>query len=186
MPKYYIFNFTILRYNKIEFMTTRLMKEKTCFLPFYKDTENPVNPNGHKTAYLWEDILQPDTLLDLINNYLHIHKETEKHYDKNKGLIEIEKETFIFPRFHQHDVVRKLLKAAKIEGVGHNYLIMHSAGSGKSNSIAWLAHQLASLYAKDSDTERLFDSILVITDRKNLDRQLQNTIKQFEQTKGVV
>ncbi len=172
--------------NEEVFMTTKLNKEKTYFLPFNKDTENPVNPNGHKTAYLWEDIFMPDTLLDLINNYLHIQTDTEKYYDKDKGLTETTKESFIFPRFHQLDVVRKLLDSVRTQGAGNNYLIQHSAGSGKSNSIAWLSHQLASLYRKDSDTERLFDSILVITDRKNLDRQLQNTIKQFEQTKGVV
>lgn len=163
--------------NEEVFMTTRLLKENTHFLPFNKDIENPVNPNGHKTSYLWEDILQPATLLDLINNYLHSQTETEKYYHKDKGLIEESKETFIFPRFHQLDVVRKLLNKVKVEGAGHNYLIQHSAGSGKSNSIAWLVHQLASLYGRESDTERMFDSIMVVTDRKNLDRQLQNTIK---------
>ena len=167
-------------------MTTRLMRGDTRFLPFNLDTENPVNPYGHKTAYLWEDILQPDTLLDLINNYLHIQTTSEKVHDKTKGLIEKETSAMIFPRFHQLDVVRKLLKQVKVDGVGKNYLIQHSAGSGKSNSIAWLAHQLASLYRHDDDKERLFDSIIVVTDRRILDRQLQNTIKQFEQTVGVV
>ena len=146
----------------------------------------PVNPNGHKTAYLWEDILQPDTLLDLINNYLHIQRNTEKYYDKNKGLTERSWDVFIFPRFHQFDCVRKLISAVRDDGIGKNYLIQHSAGSGKSNSIAWLAHQLASFYQHETDKDRLFDSIIVVTDRKVLDWQLQNTIKQFEQTKGVV
>ena len=172
--------------NEEVYMTTRLQGDKTRFLPFNKDTENPVNPKGHKTAYLWEDILQPDTLLNLISNYLHIQKHTEKTYDKNKGLIEREYENIIFPRFHQLDVVRKILSGVKSEGLGHNYLIQHSAGSGKSNSIAWLSHQLASFYQSPDDKDRLFDSIIVVTDRRVLDRQLQNTIKQFEQTTGVV
>jgi type I restriction enzyme R subunit len=173
--------------NEKVFMTTRLQEDKTRFLPFNLDTENPINPNGHKTAYLWEDILQPDTLLNLIQNYLHVQVNTEKYYDKDSGTVkEREYEVFIFPRFHQLDSVRKLLRAVKDEGVGHNYLIQHSAGSGKSNSIAWLSHQLASFYQKGSDTERLFDSIIVVTDRRVLDKQLQNTIKQFEQVQGVV
>ena len=172
--------------NEKVFMTTRLMKHNTRFLPFNLDTENPINHNGHKTAYLWEYILQPDTLLDLINNYLHIQTFTEKIYDKEKGLIEKESSTMIFPRFHQLDVVKKLLDQVKKDGVGENYLIQHSAGSGKSNSIAWLVHQLASHYKHEGDKKRIFDSIIVVTDRKVLDRQLQNTIKQFEQTQGVV
>ncbi|MBN1573613.1 MAG: type I restriction endonuclease subunit R [Deltaproteobacteria bacterium] len=172
--------------NEKVFMTTRLQGDGTRFLPFNKGTENPVNPNGHKTAYLWEDILQPDTLLELLKSYLHIQKITEKKFDKQKGLFEKEYETLIFPRYHQLDAVRTLLTAVRQQGVGHNYLIQHSAGSGKSNSIAWLAHKLASFYRKETDKERMFDSIIVVTDRKILDRQLQNTIKQFEQTTGVV
>ena len=172
--------------NEKVFMTTRLQGSKTRFLPFNKDIENPVNPNGHKTAYLWEDILQPDTLLNLIKNYLHIQKNTEKYYDKNNGLVEKEYEVLIFPRFHQLDSVRNILTGVKKEGVGKNYLIQHSPGSGKSNSIAWLSHQLASFYQNDTDKDRLFDSIIVVTDRRILDKQLQNTIKQFEQTSGVV
>lgn len=172
--------------NEKVFMTTRLSGAKTRFLPFNRDTENPVNPQGHKTSYLWEDILQPDTLLDLINHYLHLQTSTNKVYDQEKGLIEKESSAMIFPRFHQLDVVRKLLKQVKEKGVGQNYLIQHSAGSGKSNSIAWLVLQLAALYPHEQATRRLFDSIIVITDRKVLDRQLQNTIKQFEQTSGVV
>jgi type I restriction enzyme R subunit len=172
--------------NEKVFMTTRLQGDQTRFLPFNKDTENPVNPNGHKTAYLWEDILQPDTLLDLINNYLHVQKNTEKYFDKEKGLVEKNYDVFIFPRFHQLDVVRSILNGVRQEGIGNSYLIQHSAGSGKSNSIAWLSHQLASFYQHPTDKDRLFDSIIVVTDRKILDRQLQNTIKQFEQTTGVV
>jgi type I restriction enzyme R subunit len=168
-------------------MTTQLQEDKTRFLPFNLDTENPINPNGHKTAYLWEDILQPDTLLNLIQNYLHVQVNKEKYYDKDSGTVkEREYEVFIFPRFHQLDSVRKLLGGVREEGVGKSYLIQHSAGSGKSNSIAWLAHQLASFYQKGSDTDRLFDSIVVVTDRRVLDKQLQDTIKQFEQVQGVV
>ncbi len=168
-------------------MTTHLRGDKTRFLPFNKDTVNPVNPNGHKSHYLWEEIWQPATLLELIQNYLHLQKNIEKVYDPNSGeLIEKESQTFIFPRFHQFDAVRALLDGVRREGVGSNYLIQHSAGSGKSNSIAWLAHQLASFYQQRTDTERLFDSIIVVTDRRVLDQQLQNTIKQFEQVPGVV
>ena len=111
----------------------------------------------------------------------------EKVYDpKQDQVVEKEHERLIFPRFHQLDVVRNVLQAAKAEGVGHSYLVQHSAGSGKSNSIAWLSHQLAKLYRSEGDKERLFDSIIVVTDRRVLDQQLQQTIKQFEQTTGVV
>jgi len=172
--------------NEMVFMTTRLEGDSTRFLPFNKDTVNPVNQNGFKTAYLWEDILQPDVLLSLLNSYLHIQLVKEKFFDKTRGLIEVEHEVLIFPRYHQLDSVRKMLSALKTEGVGKTYLIQHSAGSGKSNSIAWLAHQLASFYQSENTKERLFDTIIVVTDRKVLDWQLQNTIKQFEQTRGVV
>ncbi len=172
--------------NEKVYMTTRLSSHKTRFLPFNLDTENPINPNGHKTAYLWEDIWQKDTLLDLIDNYLCLQKTTEKYFDKTKGLTEKTSEAMIFPRFHQLDCVRSIIEAVGNEGVGQNYLVQHSAGSGKSNSIAWLAHKLASFYQKSSDKDRLFDSIIVITDRCVLDEQLQDTIKQFEKTKGVV
>jgi len=173
--------------NEKIFMTTKLQGGNTKFIPFNKDTENPINPNGHKTAYLWKDILQPETLLSLIQSYIHVQIKTEKYYDeKSKGVKEQEHEMFVFPRYHQLDVVRDALNYARHCGAGHNYLVQHSAGSGKSNSIAWLAHQLASFYRQETDTERLFDSIIVITDRRILDRQLQKTITQFEQTPGVV
>jgi type I restriction enzyme, R subunit len=173
--------------NEEVFMTTKLSGEKTRFFPFNKATVNPVNPHGHKTHYLWEDILQPDTLLELIHNYLHLQTVSERVYDPQTGsVVEKTDEVFIFPRFQQLDVTRTLLALVRQDGVGHNYLVQHSAGSGKSNSIAWLAHQLASYYQHPTDTERLFDSIVVVTDRRVLDRQLQDTIKQFEQTEGVV
>ena len=173
--------------NEKAYMTSRLDGESTFFLPFNKDIENPVNPKGHKTAYIWEDIFTPETLLDLIANYLHLQKLTSKGYDSAKReIVEKTSEALIFPRYHQLDCVRKLIDAAKQDGIGHRYLIQHSAGSGKSNSIAWLAHKLAGLYRKAEDTERLFDSVIVVTDRKVLDQQLQKNIKQFEQVNGVV
>jgi type I restriction enzyme R subunit len=172
--------------NEKAFMTTRLEDEKSVFLPFNKDTENPVNPNGHKTAYIWEDIFSKDNLLDLLQNYLHLQQLVDRVYVEGKGVVEKTREVLIFPRYHQLDCVKTLLRAVKQEGTGNNYLVQHSAGSGKSNSIAWLSHKLASLYKTEQDKDRIFDSIIVVTDRTVLDQQLQNTIKQFEQTEGVV
>ncbi len=169
------------------FMTTQLEKEKSFFLPFNRDTENPMNPKGLQSAYLWEERWSPDSLLDIIGNYLHLQETHQKIYDSStQKIIDQKKETMIFPRFHQRDAVETLIDTVKKEGVGHHYLVQHSAGSGKSNTIAWLAHKLASLYQSEKDTQRLFDTIIVITDRKILDTQLQKTIKQFEQTQGVV
>ncbi len=168
-------------------MTTHLKADGTRFFPFNKGIENPVNPNGHKTAYLWEDILQPDNLIELINNFIHEQETTEKIYDpRTKAVRDEKRSVLVFPRYHQLDVIRKLKAAIVKEGVGHNYLIQHTTGSGKSNSIAWLAHLLTHLFRADTDTNRIFDSIIVVTDRRVLDRQLQNTIKQVEQVEGVV
>ena len=168
-------------------MTTHLQGSGTHFFPFNKGIENPVNPNGHKTAYLWEDILQPDNLMELINNFIHEQETTEKVYDPDLGGVRDVKHTvLVFPRYHQLDVIRKLRKAIVEEGVGRNYLIQHTTGSGKSNSIAWLAHLLTHLYRSPTDTKRIFDSVIVVTDRKVLDKQLQDTIKQVEQVDGVV
>jgi len=168
-------------------MTTHLQGRQTRFFPFNKDTENPVNPKGHKTAYLWEDILQPDNLMTLINNFIHEQEVTKKIYDPKISAVKDEKSrVLVFPRYHQLDVIRQLEKATVAEGVGHNYLIQHTTGSGKSNSIAWLAHLLTHLYRNPSDTHRIFDSIIVVTDRRLLDKQLQETIKQVEQVEGVV
>ncbi len=158
--------------NNAVFMTTRLANGATKFLPFNKDVKNPIVKDNFASCYLWEDILQADSLLDLLQNYIHYATDEESG-----------KEKIIFPRYHQLDAVRKLLNKAKENGSGINYLIQHSAGSGKSNSIAWLAHQLANLH---QDDELVFDSVVIITDRRVLDRQLQNTVKQFEQVKGVV
>ncbi len=168
-------------------MTTHLQGGKTRFFPFNKGIENPVNPNGHKAAYLWEDILQPDNLIELINNFIHEQETTEKVYDDKTKMVKDEKHrVLVFPRYHQLDVIRQLQAAIKKEGVGHNYLIQHTTGSGKSNSIAWLAHLLTHLYRSKTDTNRIFDSIIVVTDRRVLDKQLQNTIKQVGQIEGVV
>ena len=168
-------------------MTTHLQADGTRFFPFNKGIKNPVNPNGHKTAYLWEDILQPDNLIELINNFIHEQETTEKVYDpRTKAVRDEKRSVLVFPRYHQLDVIRKLKAAIVEEGVGHNYLIQHTTGSGKSNSIAWLAHLLTHLFRSDTDTSRIFDSIIVVTDRRVLDRQLQNTIKQVEQVEGVV
>ena len=168
-------------------MTTHLHGSGTRFFPFNKDIENPVNPNGHKTAYLWEDILQPDNLIELINNFIHEQETTEKVYDpKTKMVKDVKHNVLIFPRYHQLGVIRQLQAAIVAEDVGNNYLIQHTTGSGKSNSIAWLAHLLTHLYSSSDATNRIFDSVIVVTDRRVLDRQLQNTIKQVAQVEGVV
>jgi type I restriction enzyme R subunit len=165
------------------YMTTRLDGKKTFFLPFNlgdgTGAGNPENPDGYRTAYLWEQVWQRDSLLDILARFIHLQVE-----EKKVGGKKIRKETMIFPRYHQLDSVRKLEADAKMSGVGKNYLIQHSAGSGKSNSIGWLAHRLASLH-NDRD-EKVFDSVIVITDRIVLDRQLQDTIYQFEHKQGVV
>lgn len=167
-------------------MTTRLAGTSTYFLPFNRGSDggagNPPDRDGrnYKTAYLWEEVLQRDSLLDLLARFLHLNVE-EKTTDDGK---KIRKESLIFPRYHQLQAVREMVTWATREGVGHNYLVEHSAGSGKSNTIAWLAHRLSSLH--NERDERLFDSVVVITDRVVLDRQLQNTIYQFDHRQGVV
>ena len=168
-------------------MTTHLQGGGTRFFPFNKGIENPVNPNGHKSAYLWEDILQPDNLMELMDNFIHEQETTEKVYDPEIGGVkDVKGRVLVFPRYHQLDVIRKLKAAIVAEDVGHNYLIQHTTGSGKSNSIAWLAHLLTHLYRSPTDTNRIFDSVIVVTDRRVLDKQLQETIKQVEQVDGVV
>lgn len=167
-------------------MTTRLAGEATNFLPFNKgcdgDAGNPVDPQGrtYRTAYLWEEVLQRDSLLDLLARFLHLQVEEKRDEEGRK----FKKESLIFPRYHQLQAVRRLVDAARSEGLGHNYLIEHSAGSGKSNTIGWLTHRLASLH--DEQDQRIFDSVIVITDRRVLDQQLQDTIYQFEHRQGVV
>ena len=167
----------------LAYMTTRLEGTKTVFLPFNRGdgtgAGNPDNPGGYKTAYLWEEVWKRDSWLDIIGRFIHLQVE-----EKTIGGKKIVKETMIFPRYHQLVAVRKLESDARRVGAGTNYLIQHSAGSGKSNSIAWLAHRLASLH-NDTD-QKVFDSIVVITDRLVLDRQLQDTIYQFDHKQGVV
>jgi len=167
-------------------MTTRLAGNATHFLPFDKGLDggagNPPDPAGrsYRTAYLWEEVLERDSFLDLVARFIHLQLD-EKRDDRGR---KVKKETMIFPRYHQLEAVRHLVAAARGEGVGHNYLVEHSAGSGKSNTIAWLTHRLASLH--DPRDERIFDSVIVVTDRRVLDQQLQDTIYQFEHKRGVV
>jgi len=166
------------------YMTTKLNGKDTFFLPFNKGVNdgagNPANPNGYTTAYLWEEIFAKDVWLRILGRYLHLQQEYKEDYTGKKQL----KETLIFPRYHQLDVVSQLIANAKQNGSGHNYLIQHSAGSGKSNSIAWLAHQASSLH--NSDNQQVFDTVIVLTDRTVLDSQLQETISQFDHKDGVV
>ena len=168
------------------FMTTRLAGNATQFLPFNKGCDgaagNPPHPGGrtYRTAYLWEEVLERDSLLDLLARFIHLQIDEKR--DENSG--KAKRETMIFPRYHQLEAVRLLVDAARRTGVGHNYLVEHSAGSGKSNTIAWLTHRLASLH--DAAHARVFDSVIVVTDRIVLDQQLQDTIYQFEHKRGVV
>lgn len=165
------------------YMATRLAGNDTVFLPFNKGNHggagNPENPGGYRTAYLWEEVWERESFLDILGRFAHVATEEKQVSGKL-----VTKETVIFPRYHQLDVVRKLEAAARNEGPGHNYLVQHSAGSGKSNSIAWLAHRLATLHGEND--ERVFDSVVVITDRLILDRQLQDTVFQFDHKVGVV
>jgi type I restriction enzyme, R subunit len=168
-------------------MTTRLRGKETHFLPFNRGHDhgagNPPVERNWKTNYLWDEILQADNLLEILQRFMHLEVK-EKQVKTDKGARTIKKETMIFPRYHQLDAIRKLVSHAKANGAGRNYLIQHSAGSGKSNSIAWLAHRLASLH--DENDEKVFHSVVVVTDRRVLDQQLQNTIYQFEHKTGVV
>ena len=173
------------------FLTTRLARAKTEFLPFNTGTSGPGNsggagnppaPPGHyRTSYLWEEVWQPDAWLDILRRFLHLEQPP-----KQTGRVRISphERRLIFPRYHQWHAVRELTAHAADHGSGHNYLIQHSAGSGKSNTIAWLAHRLSNLHGDDN--EPVFDKVLVITDREVLDRQLQDTIYQFEHEAGVV
>lgn len=168
------------------FMTTRLAGSATYFLPFNKGLDggagNPPDPAGraYRTAYLWEEVWQRDSLMDIFARFVHLQVDEKRTDDGRK----IKKETMVFPRYHQLRAVRELEDAARLEGPGHNYLVEHSAGSGKSNTIGWLAHRLASLH--NENDRKVFDSVIVITDRRVLDRQLQDTIYQFEHRQGVV
>ncbi len=169
------------------YMATRLQGDDTFFLPFNKGTSEgaagndvPEDVNQYATDYLWNEVLLPDNLLNILARFVHLQIEEKEDWEGRK----YKKETLIFPRYHQWDVVNKLIEAARTEGPGHRYLIQHSAGSGKSNSIAWVAHQLSSLY--DAVGHKQFDSVIIVTDRTVLDDQLQDTIYQFEHVDGVV
>ena len=170
------------------YMTTKLAGKDTFFLPFNQGHDggagNPPPQEGkYRTSYLWEEVLARDSLMDILARFLHLEVE-EKQVVTQKGIMRNKKETMIFPRYHQLDAVRKLISSSKAQGAGHNYLVQHSAGSGKSNSIAWLAHRLSSLH--NTDDKKIFDTVVVITDRRVLDQQLQDTIYQFEHKQGVV
>ena len=168
-------------------MTTRLDGENTRFLPYNRGITNPSVPDDYKVAYLWREILTPTSLLDILENFVLETTESEKEWSSIQGrVVEKKKDLLVFPRYHQLDVIRNLTDQIKREGAGHNYLIQHTTGSGKSYSIGWLAHGLTSLYRHATDTTRLFDTIIVVTDRKVLDRQLQKTLTDLEQTSGVV
>jgi type I restriction enzyme R subunit len=167
------------------YVTTQLAGPRTRFLPFnkgkYGGAGNPPVPptrQGYATAYLWEETWARDSVLDLIRQFIHEFEEEDQHGKKTGRRF------LIFPRYQQLDCVRRLVSHARAAGASQGYLIQHSAGSGKSFTIAWLAHQLATLH--DATDQRVFDSIVVVTDRKVLDRQLQSTMRQFEQTLGVV
>lgn len=164
--------------NREVWMTTKLVGEETVFLPFNKGDNgaagNPLDPiSGHRTAYLWQEVWQREGWLEILGRYLVAQK------DKKKQL-----KTVIFPRYHQLDATRKIQQAVLDEGAGQKYLIQHSAGSGKTNSIAWSAHFLADLH--DADQKKVFDSVLVVSDRTVIDSQLQDAIFDFERTAGVV
>lgn len=174
------FNKRILAYFCVDlnqaWMTTKLAGEHTYFLPFNQGSNgagndggkgNPANPDGYPTDYLWKKVFQADSMMDIIQKF-----------------ISLQGDRLIFPRYHQMDVVRKLISDVKTNGVGHNYLIQHSAGSGKSNSIAWLAYRLASLH--DDENRAIYSSVIVVTDRTVLDAQLQATISGFDHTLGTV
>lgn len=199
-PKEPVFGFNkrILAYFACDlydvYMTTRLEGPMTNFLPFNQGSNgaghdggagNPPNPTGgYVTSYFWENVLQKDKLLDILQKFISYEK-TEKKEIMPDGSANIKKtEKIIFPRYHQIDVVRKLVDHVRENGPGHNYLIQHSAGSGKSNSIAWTAYRMASLH--NAENEAVYDSVIVVTDRRVLDQQLQATISSFDHTLGSV
>jgi type I restriction enzyme R subunit len=167
-------------------MCTELKGRGTFFLPFNKALVNQ-DDNDYATSYLWKDVLRKDSLLDLIQNYANLQINKEKYYDnQTKALREKEKPILIFPRFHQRRAVQNLLEAVRQDGVGNKYLIQHSAGSGKSNTISWLAHRLSDFYQHPDDEKALYNSVIVVTDRRVLDKQIQDNIRQFEQMPGTV
>lgn len=170
--------------NDLVYMATQLAGKSTYFLPFNKGFENgagnPVNPSGFKSAYLWEEILQKDNLLQIISEFMLVSVEVTTDEEGNQK----EKEMLIFPRYHQLDAVKKLVAHAREHGAGQNYLIQHSAGSGKTKTISWLAHKLASLQSPYN--AKIFNSVIVVSDRRVIDKQLRDEVLQFQQVEGVV
>jgi len=175
------------------YMATRLLGESTVFLPFNRGSHpgevqcgagNPQHPSGYRTGYFWEDVLGRETFMDILANFIFVEEKEEKVEDGKGGFRIERKETMIFPRYHQLDSVNKLIATVGREGPGQNYLIQHSAGSGKTNSISWLSHRLASLHSRDD--RKVFDCVVVITDRQVLDRHLQEAVYQIEHAQGVV
>ncbi len=168
-------------------MTTRLLGNKTYFLPYNQDLHNPPVETGYRTKYLWEEILTTRSLLDIIENFVHVSEQKEFYFNRKIDKVESKtEEILIFPRYHQLTLIRSLRKKLKVDGVGNNYLVQHTTGSGKSYSIGWLAHTLTSLYRRSGDTNRMFDTIVVVSDRKVLDDQLRKTIRSLEKVDGVV
>lgn len=174
-------------------MATKLDGKDTFFLPFNQGSNgagvdggkgNPANPDGYPTAYLWEKVFQKDSMMDIVQKFLHLQIIEEKKLLPNGSEQIVKKKILIFPRYHQLDVVRKLIADVRENGSGKNYLIQHSAGSGKSNSIAWTAYRLASLH--NENNEAVFSSVIVVTDRTVLDQQLQETISGFDHKIGAV
>lgn len=170
------------------YMTTKLSGQSTFFLPFNKGHNqgqgNPPNPNGHKTDYLWQEVFTKDSLANLIQHFIRLDGSSKDPLNKRN---------LFFPRYHQMDVVRRLIKDVSTQGVGQTYLIQHSAGSGKSNSITWAAYQLIEAHPEREDVpgakgleEPLFDSVIVVTDRRILDKQLKDNIKDFSEVKNIV
>lgn len=191
------FNKRILGYFCVDhtevWMATKLAGKDTFFLPFNQGSAgagrdggkgNPPNPDGYPTAYLWEQVFQKDSMMDILQKFIHLQVKEDKKMLADGSEKVTKKKVLIFPRFHQLDVVRKLIADVKANGAGHNYLVQHSAGSGKSNSIAWTAYRLASLH--DQNDNAVFSSVIVVTDRTVLDAQLQETISSFDHTLGAV
>jgi type I restriction enzyme R subunit len=168
-------------------MTGVLSGSTTYFLPFNKDITNPINPNGFKTEYIWTEIWHPESLVDLVNNFVALFSDEEFSYNTATKQIEAKVvKKRIFPRYHQLRAVRNLRKETVKDGVGGRYLIQHSAGSGKSNTITWLAYALSHLWQNPADDNRMFDCVFVVTDRRVLDKQLQANIKQYANQPGLV
>ena len=191
------FNSRILAYFCVDqleaCMTTKLAGKDTFFLPFNQGSNgagndggkgNPSNPNGYPTAYLWEDVFQKDSMMDILQKFMSLKVSEDKKLLPNGQEQVTKKKMLLFPRFHQLHVVRSLISHVRENGAGHNYLIQHSAGSGKSNSIAWTSYRLAALF--DANDKPIFSSVIIVTDRKVLDAQLQETIAGFDHKLGAI